>query len=49
MMLGLLRGWDVPLMLERAQSFASAITGIRGATQKDPGFYQPFIESWKPI
>ena len=48
-MLGLLRGWDVPLMLEHAQAFASAITGIRGATHNDPGFYQPFIDDWKLI
>ncbi len=47
--LGLLRGWSLPLMLERAQAFASAITGIRGATCNDPGFYQPFIENWKLI
>ncbi len=46
-MLGLLRGWEVPLMLERAQSFASAMTGVRGATCKDPGFYQSFFEAWK--
>jgi len=47
MTLGLLQGWSVPLMLERAQAFASAITGIRGATRNDPGFYQPFIDDWK--
>jgi len=46
-MLGLLRGWGVPQMLEHAQAFASAITGIRGATHNDPGFYQPFNEDWK--
>jgi len=46
MTLGLLGGWRVPLMLERAQAFASAITGIRGATCDDPGFYQPFIDDW---
>ncbi|MDH3525921.1 MAG: carbohydrate kinase [Gammaproteobacteria bacterium] len=47
--LGLLRGWSVPLMLERAQAFASAITGIRGATCNDSGFYQTFIDNWKLI
>lgn len=46
MTLGLLSGWDVQLMLERAQAFASAITRIRGATCDDPGFYQPFIDQW---
>jgi fructokinase len=47
--LGLLHGWSVPQMLERAQAFASAITGIRGATCNDPGFYQPFMENWNRI
>ncbi|MGB5178555.1 MAG: PfkB family carbohydrate kinase [Gammaproteobacteria bacterium] len=46
MTLGLLSGWSVPLMLERAQAFASAITRIRGATCDEPGFYRPFIEDW---
>jgi len=49
MMMGLLRGWSLPLMLEHAQAFASAITGVRGATHNDPGFYQPFIENWELI
>lgn len=44
--LGLLQGWEVPLMLERAQTFASAITRIRGATCADPGFYRTFTASW---
>jgi len=47
LLLGLLRDWSLPLMLERAQAFASAITGIRGATRNDPGFYQPFMDDWK--
>lgn len=46
-MLGLLQGWSVPLMLERAQAFAAAITGIRGATCHDPGFYRPFTNNWE--
>ena len=45
--LALLRAWDVPLMLDRAQAFASAVTGIRGATHSDPGFYQTFIQDWE--
>jgi fructokinase len=48
-MLGLLRGWSVPLMLEHAQAFASAVTGIRGATHNAPGFYRPFIDDWRLI
>lgn len=49
MTLGLLSGWSVPLMLERAQAFASAVTRIRGASCNDPGFYQPFIDHWTSI
>jgi len=46
MTLGLLSDWSVPLMLERAQAFASAITRIRGATCDEPGFYRPFMDDW---
>jgi fructokinase len=41
--LGLLRGWPLRLTLERAQAFASAIVGQRGATVRDRAFYDPFI------
>lgn len=47
MTLGLLRKWVLPLVLERAQTFASAIVGIRGATVSDPEFYKPFIDQWE--
>jgi fructokinase len=47
MTLGLLRNWPLPLVLERAQAFASAIVGIRGATISDPEFYKPFIDQWE--
>jgi fructokinase len=46
LLLGLLRGWEVKLLLGRAQAFASAIVGVRGATVADPGFYRPYIEEW---
>ena len=36
----------LPLLLERAQQFASAIVGVRGATVNDAGFYRPFIQEW---
>jgi fructokinase len=45
--LGLLRDWALPLVLERAQAFASAVVGIRGATVSDPEFYKPFIDQWE--
>lgn len=47
MLLGLLRDWDLSLTAERAQSFASAIVGRRGATVNDFGFYQAFIDDWR--
>jgi fructokinase len=40
--LGLLRRWPLQLTLDRAQSFASAIVGQRGATVRDRAFYEPF-------
>ena len=43
MILGLLRGWPLGLTLVRAQAFASAIVGQRGATVCDRAFYDPFI------
>jgi len=32
--------------MQRAQSFASAVVGIRGATSQDKNFYRQFIEQW---
>ena len=46
LMLGLLHGWSYPVMLERAQAFASAIVGHRGATVEAAGFYRPYREAW---
>jgi len=47
LILGLLLDWPLQKTLSRAQSFASAIVGVRGATVSDPAFYAPFIEHWK--
>lgn len=44
--LGLILRWPLELTLSRAQDFASAIVGVRGATVQDKGFYQPFLEQW---
>jgi fructokinase len=41
-LLGLLSGWDLTESLERAQLFASAVVGIRGATPTHKIFYNPF-------
>ncbi len=47
LLLGLNLGWPLGQTMERAQLFASAITGQRGATVDDLDFYQPFIASWQ--
>jgi fructokinase len=44
--LGLLRHWPLGATLERAQSFASAIVGRRGATVHEPDFYADFMGKW---
>lgn len=46
MIAGLIGGWDLESMLQRAQAFASAIVGIRGATPAMKDFYTPFISQW---
>lgn len=46
LILGKSLGWTLELSLERAQEFASAIVGIRGATSRDLSLYAPFIQSW---
>lgn len=45
--LGLQREWPLSETLERAQAFASAIVGRRGATVDDPTFYQSFVDQWR--
>lgn len=47
MLLGISSAWPMPLTLTRAQEFASALVGQRGATVGDPLFYQQFIRSWQ--
>jgi fructokinase len=47
LLLGINLGWPLGQTMERAQLFASAITGQRGATVDDLNFYQPFIASWQ--
>ncbi len=49
MIAGLLQNWPLPLSLSRAQTFASAIVGQRGATSMEKGFYRPFIEDWSLV
>jgi fructokinase len=46
MILGLIEGWPLQLSAERAQEFATAIVGNRGATVSDPDFYRTFRDAW---
>lgn len=46
LLLGLSRSWPIEITLERAQAFASAVVGRRGATVSDKGFYRKFTEQW---
>ena len=45
--LGLLRAWPLETTLQRAQSFACAIVGQRGATVADEDFYRRFTDRWQ--
>jgi len=46
MLLGLARNWPLLTTMQRAQKFASALVGRRGATVNDAGFYRRFVEEW---
>ncbi len=46
LLLGMQQGWPLQLTMERAQLFASALVGQRGATVQDLSFYRPFISAW---
>lgn len=45
--LGLLNGWPLEMLMERAQSFASRLVQQQGATVAERAFYQPLIEKWE--
>jgi fructokinase len=47
MILGLLRGWTLQESATRAQEFAAAIVGQRGATTRDRSFYNEFCSRWE--
>ncbi|MES9991641.1 MAG: carbohydrate kinase [Candidatus Thiodiazotropha sp.] len=47
LILGLELGWPLQLTLKRAQLFASAIVGRRGAVVDDSAFYDDFIDAWQ--
>lgn len=46
LLLGLSQQWPLPITLERAQDFAGALVGRRGATVHDQSFYHDFIQQW---
>ncbi|OKH18184.1 carbohydrate kinase family protein [[Limnothrix rosea] IAM M-220] len=46
LLLGISLNWPLAQTLERAQTFASAIVGIQGATTTDKNFYQLFQDAW---
>ncbi len=46
MLMGQIKEWRIDLTLERAQSFASAIVGVRGAVVNDKEFYRNFMQEW---
>jgi fructokinase len=46
LLLGLNKQWRLETTLERAQAFACAIVGRRGATVADIEFYRKFSEQW---
>ncbi len=46
LLLGLQRGWPLQQTLPRAQQFASAIVGLRGAITQERAFYQHFVRAW---
>lgn len=46
LILGLHRQWPLQTTLARAQAFASALVGRRGATVADRAFYRAFSEQW---
>lgn len=47
LILGTLRNWPIGLTLSRANAFAAALCGIRGATPNDENFYDHILEDWK--
>lgn len=46
LLLGLSKQWPLTVALERAQAFACALVGRRGATVADRAFYRAFSEQW---
>lgn len=47
MFMGQIKEWPIDVTLERAQSFASSIVGVRGAVINDKKFYSKFSHQWR--
>lgn len=47
MFMGQIKEWPIDVTLERAQSFASSIVGVRGAVVNDKKFYSKFSHQWR--
>jgi fructokinase len=47
LLLGLMNDWSLHITMQRAQEFASAVVGQRGAISQDNEFYQTFRNKWK--
>lgn len=45
-LLGQARGWPLDTTLTRANAFAGAVCGIRGAVPADLAFYEPWLSRW---
>ncbi len=44
--LGLIKGWPLNVLLDRAVGFASSVCNIQGATTQDSSFYTSYINQW---
>lgn len=47
LLMGIRHDWPLPQTMERAQDFASALVGQRGATVQNRDFYLGFVQDWK--
>ena len=47
LILGQLRDWPLERTLEKAQEFAAAIVGLRGATTTERIVYERFTKAWR--
>lgn len=46
-LLGRARGWELPLILQRANAYAGAVCGFAGAVAPDPQFYTQWRAAWE--